>query len=51
MNRPCPRRSRRRAIGIDRGLWLGLALLIVGIIWLVVSAVGAFLGWLGSTRI
>ena len=29
----------------------GLALLIVGIIWLVISAVGAFIGWLGSTRI
>jgi uncharacterized protein DUF4112 len=35
----------------EQALFIGLALLIVGIIWLVVSAVGAFLGWLGSTRI
>ena len=35
----------------EQALFIGLALLIVGIIWLVISAVGAFIGWLGSTRI
>jgi hypothetical protein len=35
----------------EQALFIGLALLIVGIIWLVVTAVGAFIGWLGSTRI
>jgi hypothetical protein len=35
----------------EQALFVGLALLIVGVIWLVVSAVSAVLGWLGSTRI
>jgi Domain of unknown function (DUF4112) len=35
----------------EQALLLGLALLIVGIVWLVVAALSAFLGWLGSTRI
>jgi hypothetical protein len=35
----------------EQALVIGLLLLIVGIIWLVLSAVGAFIGWLGSTRI
>lgn len=35
----------------EQALFIGLFLLIVGIIWLVATAVGAFLGWLGSTRI
>jgi hypothetical protein len=35
----------------EQALFIGLGVLIVGIIWLIVSAVGAFLGWLGSTRI
>ncbi len=35
----------------EQALFIGLALLIVGIIWLIVMAVAALLGWLGSTRI
>jgi hypothetical protein len=35
----------------EQALFIGLALLIVGIVWLVVTALGAFFGWLGSTRI
>jgi hypothetical protein len=35
----------------EQALFIGLGLLIVGIVWLVVTAMGAFLGWLGSTRI
>jgi hypothetical protein len=35
----------------EQALFVGLALLIVGLIWLIVTAVGAFIGWLGSTRI
>ena len=35
----------------EQALFIGLALLIVGIVWLVVMALGAFLGALGSTRI
>jgi hypothetical protein len=35
----------------EQALFIGLGLLIVGIIWLVVTAIGAFLGALGSTRI
>lgn len=35
----------------EQALFIGLALLIVGIIWLIVTAVAALLGWLASTRI
>jgi len=35
----------------EQALFIGLALLIVGIVWLVATAMGAFIGWLGSTRI
>ena len=35
----------------ERALFIGLGLLIVGIIWLVVMAMSTFIGWLGSTRI
>jgi len=35
----------------EQALFIGLALLIVGIVWLIATAVGAFLGALGSTRI
>jgi hypothetical protein len=35
----------------EQALFIGLALLIVGIVWLVVMALGTFIGWLGSTRI
>jgi len=35
----------------DQALFIGLALLIVGIVWLVVTLLGAFIGALSSTRI
>ena len=35
----------------QQALFVGLALLIVGIIWLIVTAVGAFLGALGNVRL
>ena len=35
----------------EQALFVGLALLIVGIVWLVANAIGAFTRWLGSTRI
>jgi hypothetical protein len=35
----------------EQALFIGLGLLIVGIVWLVVMAMSTFLGWLGSTRI
>jgi hypothetical protein len=35
----------------QQGLFIGLALLLVGIIWLIVTAVGAFLGALSSVRL
>ncbi len=35
----------------EQALFIGLAVLIVGIVWLIATAVGAFIGWLGSTRI
>jgi hypothetical protein len=35
----------------DQALFIGLALLVVGVVWLVVTVLGAFIGWLGSTRI
>jgi hypothetical protein len=35
----------------EQALFIGLVLLVVGILWLVVTALGAVLGWLGSTRI
>jgi hypothetical protein len=35
----------------EQALFIGLALLIVGIVWLVVMAMSAFIGLLGSTRI
>ena len=35
----------------QQALFVGLALLIVGIIWLIVTAVGAFLGALSNTRL
>ena len=35
----------------EQALFIGLALLIVGIVWLVVTAMSTFIGWLGSTRI
>ena len=35
----------------EQALFIGLALLIVGIVWLVVMAMSTFIGWLGSTRI
>jgi len=35
----------------EQALFIGLALLVIGILWLVVTALGAFVGWLGSTRI
>jgi len=35
----------------EQALFIGLALLVVGIVWLVVTALGAILGWLGSNRI
>ena len=35
----------------EQALFIGLVLLIVGVVWLVATAVGAFIGWLGSTRI
>lgn len=35
----------------EQALFIGLALLIVGIVWLIATAIGAFIGMLGSTRI
>jgi hypothetical protein len=35
----------------QQALFVGLALLLVGIIWLIVTAVGAFLGALGNVRL
>ena len=35
----------------EQALFIGLGLLIVGIVWLVVMAMTTFIGWLGSTRI
>ena len=35
----------------EQSVFIGLALLIVGIVWLVVTALGALIGALGSTRI
>lgn len=35
----------------EQALFIGLGLLIVGIVWLVVMAMSAFIGWLGSTQI
>jgi hypothetical protein len=35
----------------EQALFIGLVLLIVGIVWLVVMAMSAFIGLLGSTRI
>ena len=35
----------------DQALFIGLALLVVGVVWLVVTVLGVFIGWLGSTRI
>jgi hypothetical protein len=35
----------------EQALFVGLGLLIVGIVWLVVTALGALIGALGSTRI
>ena len=35
----------------EQALFIGLGLLIVGIVWLVVMAMSTFIGWLGSTRI
>lgn len=35
----------------EQALFIGLGLLIVGIVWLVVVAMSAFIGWLGSTQI
>ena len=37
--------------GVLQALFIGLGLLIVGIVWLVVMAMSAFIGWLGSTQI
>ena len=35
----------------EQALFIGLGLLIVGIVWLVVMAMSTFIGWLGSTQI
>jgi hypothetical protein len=35
----------------QQAFFVGLALLLVGIIWLIALALGALIGWLGSTRI
>lgn len=35
----------------EQALFIGLGLLIVGIVWLVVMAMSTLVGWLGSTRI
>jgi hypothetical protein len=35
----------------EQALFIGLGLLIVGIVWLVVVAMSTVIGWLGSTRI
>lgn len=35
----------------ERALFIGLALVIVGVIWVVLMALGALLGWLGSIRL
>lgn len=48
---------RRHALDPDastrgqQAFFVGLALLLVGIIWLLTLAMGAFVNWLGSTRI
>lgn len=35
----------------EQALFIGIALLVIGVVWLVVTVLGAFVGWLGSTRI
>jgi hypothetical protein len=35
----------------EQALFIGLGLLIIGIVWLVVMAMSTFIGWLASTRI
>jgi hypothetical protein len=35
----------------EQALFIGLGLLIVGVVWLVVVAMSTFVGWLASTRI
>lgn len=35
----------------EQGLFIGIALLVVGVVWLVATVLGAFVGWLGSTQI
>ncbi len=48
---------RRHALDPDastvrlRAFFLGLGLLVIGLVWLLLTALGAVVGWLGSTRI
>ncbi len=35
----------------EQALFMGIALLVVGVVWLVVTVLGALVGWLGSTQI
>ncbi|MGH2474554.1 MAG: DUF4112 domain-containing protein [Candidatus Limnocylindrales bacterium] len=34
-----------------RAFFLGLGLLVIGLVWLLLTALGAVVGWLGTTRI